>query len=66
VYAAHLSSPDEDLEFELESLLAIDLGGPLPPEAETTQLPIVLLGRDLLSGVELAYNGPGGFFTLSV
>lgn len=65
IYAARLSLPDEALEFELDAVFAIDFGAGPPPDAPERSLPIVLLGRDLLSGFQLVYNGPGGFFTLS-
>jgi hypothetical protein len=54
------------MEFDLAAAVAIDFGALPPPEARAVQLPIVLLGRDLLSGIQFVYDGPGGFFTLSV
>jgi hypothetical protein len=64
VYPARILFPEQGWTLDLNRAVGVDLTGQvinkIPPE------PIIaLLGRDLLKHWLFAYNGPGGFWTVS-
>jgi hypothetical protein len=65
-YPVRLEFPGEALDLEFSSVTGVDLSGQAV-SVNNSQIPIiVLVGRDVLGNCVLTYNGPGGFFTLSV
>ena len=61
LFPARFRFPAENLDIEFSSVVGVDLSG-LNVAGRSI---IVLVGRDVLSGFQLVYNGPGGFFTLA-
>jgi predicted aspartyl protease len=62
LYPARFRFPGEAFEQEFSSVIGVDLTG----QSILGQDIIVLLGRDVLAKCVLIYNGPGGFFTLTL
>ena len=61
LFPARLHFPAEGFDIEFRSVVSVDLAG----QTFDGQDIVALVGRDILSGCQLVYNGPGGFFTIA-
>ncbi|MGK2966126.1 MAG: retropepsin-like aspartic protease [Tepidiformaceae bacterium] len=65
VYAARIFFPTTGWNLELQQVVGSNLAGQIIP-LNPPQPMICLLGRNTLRGWVLTWNGPGGFWTVSV
>jgi hypothetical protein len=65
-YPVRLEFPGEGLDLEFSSVTGVDLSGQAIDIGAQSHPIVVLVGRDVLSQCVLVYNGPGGFYSLSI
>jgi hypothetical protein len=64
LYPATIRIPAQNWSFKLATVAGCDLTGQIIPLLPPQPL-LVLIGRDLLQGMTLHWNGPGGICTLA-
>ena len=65
VYPVRIAFPGENWTFDITGAAGVDLTGQQILTDPPQEL-IALLGRDLMASWLLIYNGPGGYWTISV